>query len=404
MKLAKPNKIEAESETKSTKNKLLNKNFINKLNPKEFNELVKEYMDDLFPKQNKNINKTNSYSRPLYDDMTRNKSNEEDEAEAEEREKKFMFLPTIKLVINTAALLNLKNSDSDNNSEENIFNVNTKDLNYNHNTINYKESIPSLNNLKVNEKINIHGYNSYNSMAGNININLNNLKKDKINLPPIKKNNSQINVLAYSPDDKNYRIIYSGGADGNINLWDIELGTFIETWTSHKKAVISMCFDGYYLLSGGEDGIINVWNTFDRSLLFSLKDNLNDIPMRIQDLYMLNKFGILIAITGEKKINFWRYQTRELLKSVVNKKECLCIGIVESYGKILFGTKDRTIIELDMAEILDSIDVKHHYKKAPFFDEEPNNETDTFGNKLNFIYYFAITLYLKLFFRPYEGR
>lgn len=223
--------------------------------------------------------------------------------------------------------------------------------------------------------------------------NLNNYSRgnDLINFPPIKKNKDfEVLVLAYSADEKNQRIIFSGGSDTHIHLWDIELGLHIETWKNHKRSVITMTFDGFYLLSGGEDGIINVWNTFDRSLLFSLKDNANDIPMKIQDLYMMSKFGILVAITGEKKINFWRYQTKELLKSVMNKKESLCIALVESYGKLLFGTKDRTIVELDIAEILDSIGIKHEYNKTPFMMEDENKETE--GNNGNLFFYFFYIL------------
>lgn len=378
MKLSKLNKNESsQGEMKSTKNKALNKNYINKLSAKELTELMNEYMEELFPKKPENKSK-------LYEDSSTIQEGEKNSED--EKEKKYMYLPTIKLVINTVSVLNAKEANETSNSLR-AQNNNSKaqaqnDNSTNNNNFNTNNHTSNNNLNNINSLINMN-FNSLNNSNKNIINNLNSLNNNysssKINLPSIKKE-SEIFVLAYSPDEKNNRIIYSGGADSYIHLWNIELGSHFEKWKAHKRSVISMCFDGYYLISGGEDGVINVWNTFDRSLLFALRDNLNDIPMRIKDLYMLSKFGILIAITGDKKINFWKYQTRELLKSVINKKECLCIGIVESYGKILFGTKDRTIVELDMAEILDSIGVKHGYSKAPFMNEDPNYvDTDPFG-------------------------
>lgn len=392
MKLAKPSKSDStQGEIKSTKHKALNKNYINKLSAKELNELMKEYMEDLFPKKPENKSKS-------YEDSF--KVAEGDENSEDEKEKKYMYLPTIKLIINTVSVLNAKEANETSSSAKNSQNANSNmqtqnnnfnnpNNNLNNNNNNNNSNFNNLINLNFNSLNNFafssnsnNNNNNYlqtgNSAGGANTSNINNNNNKQTILPLIKKE-TQISVLAYSPDEKNSRIVYSGGADSHIHLWDIETGLHIETWKAHKRSVITMCFDGYYLLSGGEDGIINVWNTFDRSLLFALRDNVNDIPLRIQDLYMLSKFGILIAITGEKKINFWKYQTRELLKSVVNKKECLCIGIVESYGKILFGTKDRTIVELDMAEILDSIGIKHGYSKAPFMNEDPNFETDPNG-------------------------
>jgi len=384
MKLTRANKNEnSQSELKSTKNKALNKNYINKLSAKELNELMKEYMEDLFPKKNENKSKS-------YEDSYKMGSDAEENSE-EESEKKYMYIPTIKQVINSVAVLNAKdaqeNPNANSTNKKNNQNTTSNQSTQNDQQLQNLKAFNFLNNLSSNSNLINIDFSSLNSfgLSGNKDnqqsngnyLNTGN-NANKLILPSIKKE-SEIFVLAYSPDDKNNKIIYSGGSDTHIHLWDFINGIHVDTWKAHKKSVISMCFDGYYLLSGGEDGVINVWNTFDRSLLFSLKDGLNDIPNRIQDLYMLNKFGILIAITGEKKINFWKYQSRELLKSVNNKKECLCIGIVESYGKILFGTKDKTIIELDMGEILDSIGIKHGYNKAPFMNEDPNFIIDSNG-------------------------
>ena len=58
------------------------------------------------------------------------------------------------------------------------------------------------------------------------------------------------------------------------------------------------------------------------------------------------------------------------------KQECLCLSIVNSYGKLLCGTKEKTIIELDLSEIFNSLNIQHDYKKFHFMDNELNYEKD----------------------------
>jgi len=234
---------EKEKENKSTKGKMLSKDYINKLTGKELNELMKEYMEDIFPKEKDNKNIIESLRE----------KEEDNKKEDNENDVKYMYIPTIKLIINTNSLL------------KNIY------LKENEKNREFPDKLLNLNS----------DFSIKNSLSSNINLsNLNSYKNSK------KSKDFEILVLAYNSDEKNSRIIFTGGSDTFIHLWDIELGLHVDTWKNHKRSVITMTFDGLYLLSGGEDGIINVWNTFDRSLLFSLKDNINDIPMKIQDQFL----------------------------------------------------------------------------------------------------------------------
>ena len=49
-------------------------------------------------------------------------------------------------------------------------------------------------------------------------------------------------------------------------------------------------------------------------------------------------------------------------------------SIIKSYGKLLCGTKEKTILEIDLAETLDSIGYKHDYEKYPFLKNPVNYE------------------------------
>jgi len=74
----------------------------------------------------------------------------------------------------------------------------------------------------------------------------------------------------------------------------------------------------------------------------------------------------------------------------MNKKESLCVSLVESYGKLIFGTKDKTLVELDVAEILDSIGIQHNYNKAPFMNEDENKEFEPNGKIKNILFFYYI--------------
>jgi WD40 repeat protein len=178
----------------------------------------------------------------------------------------------------------------------------------------------------------------------------------------------RLNVLAFSADNN---ILYSGGEDANVHLWDIETGVLIDMLKGHKSGIKCMTFDKLLLFTGSNDGVINIWNTHDRTHLTTLGEG-NQFNSVI-DIMMIPHIGILCSISLDKKLNIWTYQSeKELIKTVPLKKECLCVSFVEAYGKLLFGTKDKSVIELDLNEILESVNYKHSYKRTSPLDYEIN--------------------------------
>ena len=91
---------------------------------------------------------------------------------------------------------------------------------------------------------------------------------------------------------------------------------------------------------------------------------------------MLSYVGILVACTNMKKIHLWKYEKETLLLTLSKEQEVTCLAVVESYGKLLCGTKEKTILEIDLAETLDSIGYKHDYEKYPFLKNPVNYVED----------------------------
>ena len=210
--------------------------------------------------------------------------------------------------------------------------------------------------------------------------------KQVINSSSLAKQELKFNVVAYQPEHTN-KTIYSGVDDYYIYLWDYQKGNFIDKIKGNNSSVTCMTFDKNFLISGGIDGYIDIWNIPKESnqstnLLMTLNDpdiNLNGLGVRIHDILMLPKIGILISCNNMKKIHLWKYEKEELILTIKKDNEVTCLACVESYGKLLCGTKEKMIVEIDLAEQLDSIKYPHIYEKYPFLKNEVNyveNETD----------------------------
>lgn len=56
-------------------------------------------------------------------------------------------------------------------------------------------------------------------------------------------------------------LVATGGAEGQIRLWNLPEGTLLDTLSAHRKAVTSLSFspDGNWLASGSADGTVGWW-------------------------------------------------------------------------------------------------------------------------------------------------
>ena len=192
----------------------------------------------------------------------------------------------------------------------------------------------------------------------------------------------QFNSIGFQPNLEN-KTIFTGVNDYNLYLWDYVKEGFISTAKGNNSVVTRMIFDKNFLITTGVDGMVDIWNIPKEqksplNLLISLRDpdiSKNNIP-RIHDLLMLPSIGVLVTCNNNKKINLWRYEKQELLLSIKKDNETTCLACDESYGKLLCGTKQKMIMEIDLAEQLNSIGFKHSYEKYSFLKNSANCKED----------------------------
>ncbi len=68
----------------------------------------------------------------------------------------------------------------------------------------------------------------------------------------------RVSGLAFSPAGNT---LASGGADGQLRIWDLSRGRTLRTITGHTGAVNTVAFlpDGERLASAGDDGVVRIW-------------------------------------------------------------------------------------------------------------------------------------------------
>ena len=79
-----------------------------------------------------------------------------------------------------------------------------------------------------------------------------------LDMDPLRGHDGPVNSVIFSPDGQT---LASAGSDGNIRLWDPELGQWRGTLTGHTGPVRSLAFqrDGTMLASAGVDETIRLW-------------------------------------------------------------------------------------------------------------------------------------------------
>jgi WD40 repeat protein len=67
-------------------------------------------------------------------------------------------------------------------------------------------------------------------------------------------------TIAFSPDSKT---LVSGNQKGQMDIWQVETGTLLETISAHSQDVLSVAFsdDGQQLLTGSYDRTVKLWET-----------------------------------------------------------------------------------------------------------------------------------------------
>jgi WD40 repeat protein len=167
-------------------------------------------------------------------------------------------------------------------------------------------------------------------------------------------------------------LLYTGGAKGQLYAWSYLNGLYKNSFKAHEFKITCMTFDRHLLISGDAIGKICIWSTELNSLLFILenKENTNGT---IVGLEMLSNFGVLISINSYKQIEFWKYESKSLIKTLPINKEITCMTFVDYYGKLLCGTVDSIVTEKDLGEIFNTVGINHNFSKFPFLNQVASN-------------------------------
>ena len=218
--------------------------------------------------------------------------------------------------------------------------------------------------------------------------------KRSIRSSQVIKKEIQFNSIGFQPSLK-HKIIFTGANDNKIYLWDYLKEFKISEVKSSNTITTRIIFDKNFIITTGNTGYIEIWNindvnapeiTLNKEIMLNDPDISKNNKPRIHDLIMLKKLGILVSCNDNKKINLWEYQAEEekrLLKSIKKENEVTCLACDESYGKLLCGTKQRIIMEIELAEELKTTRFKHSYEKYAFLKNAANYEEDEIDKKID---------------------
>ncbi|KAI9030358.1 WD40-repeat-containing domain protein [Hyaloraphidium curvatum] len=81
-----------------------------------------------------------------------------------------------------------------------------------------------------------------------------------------------VTCVKFRPDKKAWWLLYTGGEDGQIRVWDLKKKGCLAVLESHVSVVrgLDLTPNGEYLISGGRDRVVNIWNLGTKELVKTL--------------------------------------------------------------------------------------------------------------------------------------
>lgn len=130
------------------------------------------------------------------------------------------------------------------------------------------------------------------------------------------------------------------------------------------------------LFSMSKDGIVLLWK------LDKFYSNIEDLLIKeistgyhlemIQDLIIIEQYNILIQIFSNNRILIFDWVEEKIYKILTFKNDLNCLEFFPMYGKVLIGTKNRSIIEIQLKEILESLGIITDYSDKPHINNKAN--------------------------------
>ncbi|AFY57842.1 WD40 repeat-containing protein [Rivularia sp. PCC 7116] len=117
--------------------------------------------------------------------------------------------------------------------------------------------------------------------------------------------------LAFSPDDK---LLVTGGADGEIRMWELESGKQILNFRGHNDWVSSVAFnfDGKIIASCSHSSAIKLWDSKTGECLKILRGHTN----KVRQIAFDSNSTILASCSDNRIIKLWDVSTEKCINTL----------------------------------------------------------------------------------------
>eukprot|EP00899_Mesostigma_viride_P015476 jgi/Mesvir1/2392/Mv22137-RA.1 len=140
-------------------------------------------------------------------------------------------------------------------------------------------------------------------------------------------------------------LLFSGGEDGAIKVWDLGNLTAKATLSGHGRGVTCLATEGERLVSGSMDHSVRVWSLPGGEPLATLSGHQH----RVNDILLVG--DVIFSCSSDKYIKSWSLSTLSSLASWrAHTERVRCLALCG--GKLLSASDDETIRvwEMDKAE------------------------------------------------------
>ncbi|KAJ3285806.1 hypothetical protein HK104_009320 [Borealophlyctis nickersoniae] len=160
--------------------------------------------------------------------------------------------------------------------------------------------------------------------------------------------------------------LYSGGDDGTICVWDVDVGEHVDTWGTGSQTVTAMLGFGAALFTGFTDGSVGVWDVESGETLGSWSGHLAEVS----SLALAN--GRLYSGGNDKKVCEWDISTGELQRTFAGHGGFISSLAVSDDGKLFSGSWDATVRvwDLDTGSCVGVLEVGKRSVNALYVDGE----------------------------------
>ncbi len=155
---------------------------------------------------------------------------------------------------------------------------------------------------------------------------------------------SEVNSVAFSPNDQYAQYIVSGSRDKTVKLWDSSNQTLVHvhTFDGHQDSVNSVAFspDGQYIVSGSSDNTVKLWDIENQKLLYTFEGHeffVNSVAFSPDSQY-------IVSGSSDNTVKLWDINNKKLVHTFEGHKDSVNSVVFDPDGQyIVSGSDDNTI-------------------------------------------------------------